>query len=164
MKYYRLVFRGTDRDSNSAFAKPVFRCQLPENLYKEGTNKKVGICLEEFSGYVKKNTSAHDDVCVVRLQMGAVNGSQTDGAGRFAACDTLGVATLTHEHTSDNFLTCQYANDKGYLTYPSFMFNQGRIEFNLTQIDGDAIEASTTSKFQDYIIIIGVKVYDEEEY
>ena len=163
MKYYRLVFRGSDRDTNSTFAKPVFRCQLPENLYKEGSNKKVGVCLEQFSGYVKKEATTQDDVAVVRMRIGAVNGNQTDGAGRFAACDTLGIATMTHSHTNENFLTCQYSMDKGYLTYPSFAFSQGRIEFNLTQLDGEAIAASTDTDFQDYLIILGFKVYDEDE-
>lgn len=163
MKYYRLVFRASDRDANTSFNRPSFRCQLPENLYKDGTNKMIGICLEQFSGYIKKDATTQDDVVVVRMNLGAVNGSQTDGAGRFAACDTLGIATMTHQHTNENFLTCQFSMDKGYLTYPSFMFNQGRIEFNLTHIDDAAITASTDTDFQEYMIVLGVKVLEEGE-
>ncbi len=164
MKYYRLAYRASDRDSNSSFDRPVFSVQLPEGLYRNGSNKKVGVCLEEFSGYVKKNTNAHDDVAVVRMRIGAVNGSQTDGTNGYAAIDTLGVATLTHEHTNENFLTCQFSMDKGYLTYPAFQFNTGRLEFNITQLDGEPIEASNSTKFQDYLIILGIKVIDEDDY
>lgn len=161
MKYYRLVFRASDRDANTSFNRPSFRCQLPENLYKDGTNKMIGICLEQFSGYIKKNATSQDDAAVIRMSLGAVNGSQTDGAGRFAACDTLGIATATTQHTNENFLTCQFPMDKGYLTYPSFMFNQGRIDFNLTQLNDAAIEQSTDSDFQEYMIVLGVKVMCE---
>ena len=165
MKYYRLVFRGSDRDTNSTYSKPSFRCELPENLYKDGTNKKVGICLEKFSGYVETDAAVMDDVVVLRMQMGAVNGSQTDGAGRFAACDTLGVAVHQHTSAGENLVSTQHTHgDDGYLIYPSFMFSQGRIQFQLTRIDGVEVEQPTTVAFRDYIIVLGVKVYDEEEY
>lgn len=163
MKYYRLAYRASDRDANSPYNKPVFRVQLPENLYKDGSNKKIGVCLEEFSGYVDKSASALDDAVVVRINMGAVNGSQTDGASRFTAIDILGVATLTHSHTNENFLTCQYAKEKGYLNYPSFMFSQGRMEFNLTQLNGVGIEVPQSEGFDEYLLVLGIKVLDEDE-
>ena len=163
MKYYRLVFRATHRDANTSYDKPSFRCQLPENLYKDGTNKMIGICLEHFSGYVKKSATSQDDVCIVRMSLGAVNGSQTDGVGRFGAVDTLGIATLAHQHTNENFLTTTFNVDKGYLHYPSFMFNQGRIEFNLTHLDDEPIEPSTDADFQNYMIVVGIKVLEGDE-
>lgn len=153
---YRLVFRSFDRETGSGYATPIFRCQLPENLYKNGTNKKIRVYLE-YAGIGTDGTSPHDAI-VVKMRNFAINGSQTNGAGRFEALNTLGVADLIHLHGSnDVFVSTRQPQTHSYLEYNAFQFNQGKIEFLLERTNGTAIVAPTGADAH-YIIMLSIRV------
>lgn len=152
---YRLVFRAVDRVTGSAYANPVFYCQLPENLYKDGTNKKIKVYLE-YAGIPTDGTDPHDQV-VIKMRNFAVNGSQTQGAGKFEGLSTLGVAVVTHTHgNNDVFCMTNVKQDIGYLEYNAFQFNQGKIEFVLELANGSAVIAPA-GDLANYVIMLAIK-------
>ena len=157
MTCYRLVFRSQDRETGSSYAEPVFRCQLPENLMRNGTNKKIKVMLEYF-GVMGDNTDPHD-ACVLQMKNFAVNGSQTSGAGHFEGLNTLGVADWIHTHGTAYYLATKHTLETSYLEYNSFQFNQGKIEFKLERLDRTAT-ANPGSGY--YVIILAIKELDYE--
>jgi len=158
MKTFRLVYRASHREANSTYVQPRFRLQLPEYVLNDGTHKEVEIVLEQFSGYIHKNTAEADDTCVIKLRgITAKNSVQTSGAGVFEGGNTLGIATLTHEHTNENFLTTQYPTEYG-LKLLSNYFNNGFIEFDLQHITGTSIGIPNTAALREYVITLCIKV------
>lgn len=157
---YRLVFRSQDREANSTYSNPVFNCQLPENLVRNGTNRKIKVYLEYFGGFID-NTAPFDAV-LVKLRNFAINGSQTSGAGRFEPISTLGVADFIRKDTgNDYFLATRYLQESACLEYNSFQFNQGRIEFILEDLAGAQVTTPGSSDHQYYTIILGIKTDDD---
>lgn len=153
---YRLVFRSFDRETGSGYATPSFRCQLPENLYRNGTNKKIRVYLE-YAGVATDGTSPLEAI-VVKMRNFAINGSQTNGAGRFEALNTLGVADLIHTHgNNDIFVSTRVPQTHCYLEYNAFQFNQGKIEFILEQTNGTAVVEPNASTAH-YIIMLSIRV------
>lgn len=157
MRSYKLVYRASHRESNSTFVKPSFRLQLPENVLNDGTNKDIEVKLEHFSGYVAKDANALDDAVVIKMRQPAVNAVQTSGAGVFEGGNVLGIATMTHSHNNENFITTQYSSECG-LKYKSSVFNNGFVEFKLEYVDGADIGIPATAGFREYTIVLCVKV------
>lgn len=154
-KCYRLVFRAVDRVAGSAYANPIFYCQLPENLYKDGTNKKIKVYLE-YAGVSTDGTDPHDAV-LIRIRNFAVNGSQTKGAGKFEGLNTLGIATIKHQHgNNEMFCATEINHDMGYLEFNAFQFNQGKIEFMFENMDGTAV-APPNGNLANYVISLIIK-------
>lgn len=154
-KCYRLVFRACDRVSGSSYSNPIFYCQLPENLYKDGTNKKIKVYLE-YAGIPTDGTDPHDQV-VIKMRNFSVNGSQTQGAGKFEGLSTLGVAVVSHTHgNNDVFCSTTTNQNDAYLEYNSFQFNQGKIEFVLELANGSAV-AAPAGNLANYVIMLAIK-------
>lgn len=157
MKSYKLVYRASHREANSTFTNPRFRLQLPENSLNDGPNKQIEVRLEHFTGYVAKNTNALDDAVVIKMRQSASNSVQTSGAGVFEGGQVLGIATLVHQHTNENFVSTQYAGECA-LKYQSSLFNQGFVEFKLEHIDGSAVGIPSTPLVREYVIALSVYV------
>lgn len=153
-EYYRLVFRDIDRETGSAFATPSFRCQLPENLYKNGTNKKIKVYLDYFS-ITTDGTTPHD-VVILKMRNFSINGSQTVSAGRFEALSTLGVAEMNAVvNPAENEVFCTTRGIRnGYLEFNSFQFNQGKIEFVLELLNRAAPVKAANGGF---VIMLGIE-------
>ena len=128
---------------------------------KNGPNHKCEIVLEHFSGYIAKNANALDDAVVVKLLRPAVNSVQTVGTGKFEGGNTLGIATMLHQHTNENYLATQYPTEYG-LEHMSGIFNQGFLDFALEHIDGSAVGIPATAAFREYVIVLCVKLREEE--
>lgn len=157
MKHYKLVYRASHREANSTFINPRFRLQLPENLLNDGPNKQVEVKLEHFSGYIAKNANALDDAVVIKMRQSASNSVQTSGVGVFEGGQVLGIATLVHQHTNENFLTTQYASECA-LKQSASLFNQGFVEFKLEHIDGSDVGIPVTAFVREYVIVLSVYV------
>lgn len=154
--YYKLVFRDIDRETGSAFAQPTFRCQLPENLYKNGTNRKIKVKLDYFS--ISTDGTVPHDIVILKMRNFAVNGSQTSEAGRFEGISTLGVAentTVINPAENEVFCSTRGIQQNGYLEYNAFQFNQGKIDFVMELLNRNApIKAINGG----YVIILGIYV------
>ena len=157
MKSYRLVYRASHREANSSFTNPRFRLQLPENVQNDGTHKRISVNLEQFTGYIAKNANALDDAAVVKIRQFAKNSVQTSGAGVFEEGNTLGIATLVHQHTNENFISTQYSSECG-LEMNSGFFNNGFVEFMLEHIDGTVIGIPATALFREYTIVLCIRI------
>lgn len=153
---YRLVFRSKDRETGSGYATPTFRCQLPENLYKDGTNKKIKVYLE-YAGIGTDGTDPHDAI-VIKMRNFAINGSQTNGAGRFEGISTLGIADLIHGHGNNEvFVSTRVPFSMSWLEYNAFQFNQGKIDFILERLDGGLLVAPAADQ-NHYVIMLSIHV------
>lgn len=159
MKTYRLVYRASHREANSTFTNPRFRLQLPETIMNNGTNKQCEIILEHFSGYVAKNANALDDAVVVKLLRPAVNSVQTVGVNKFEGGNTLGIATVLHQHTNENFISLPYTTFNG-LEHSTGIFNQGFVDFALEYINGNSIGIPSTEAFREYTIVLSIKILE----
>ena len=157
MKTYRLVYRASHRETNSRFTNPRFRLQLPETVLNNGTNKKCEIILEHFSGYIAKNANALDDAVVVKIMRPAINSVQTNGVNKFENGNTLGIATMLHSHTNENFVSLPYSTFHG-LEHSTGIFNQNFLDFALEHIDGTSVGIPATANFREYTIILSIKI------
>lgn len=156
-KAYRLIYRGSHRETNSTYANPRFRVAIPELFLNNGPNKDCEVVLESFGGYA--DAADLDDAIVVKLKnQPASNASQSVAAGAYEGGNVLGLANIQHSHAQEVYCCTHYESQYG-LTYKTGLFNNGFLEFSLEHINGSAI-GEPTSTYQEYVIILCVKVFE----